>query len=303
VSRWTRDRWLAAGLVAVGGALVLWVYRLPHEARANAVGFGGFVLAMVGVLITVLPQLSSGRRRAGPRPVPTLATLLAHAVAEWEEVKPQRFRMASLRAALSPQALAKALAVGLMAGFGVWLAAGLTGGLVGDDAEQASPLGPRETWRNDCMAGLVVGFTGRLTSKFTTLLVGMFTGGLAGMIAGMIAVGFAGIITGGLAVGLASAFRVGIAFGVTVGLAVALTGVVAVGVAGTATWTTRLAWRQLRMSGRVPAVGLMPFLDDARERGVLRTVGPFYQFRHATLQDQLAGQPLSSGDDSCALRE
>jgi hypothetical protein len=32
----------------------------------------------------------------------------------------------------------------------------------------------------------------------------------------------------------------------------------------------------------------MRFLDDARERNVLRTVGPAYQFRHARLQDRLA---------------
>jgi hypothetical protein len=34
----------------------------------------------------------------------------------------------------------------------------------------------------------------------------------------------------------------------------------------------------------------MRFLEDARERGVLRTVGPVYQFRHARLQDRLANQ-------------
>lgn len=38
-------------------------------------------------------------------------------------------------------------------------------------------------------------------------------------------------------------------------------------------------------------VRLMGFLEDARERGVLRTVGPVYQFRHAKLQDRLAGGP------------
>ena len=56
-------------------------------------------------------------------------------------------------------------------------------------------------------------------------------------------------------------------------------------------WPTTLAWHQLRRCGDVPAVNLMPFLEDARERGVLRTVGGVYQFRHATLQDQLADQP------------
>lgn len=35
-------------------------------------------------------------------------------------------------------------------------------------------------------------------------------------------------------------------------------------------------------------IHLMGFLDDARERNVLRTVGPAYQFRHARLQDRLA---------------
>lgn len=39
----------------------------------------------------------------------------------------------------------------------------------------------------------------------------------------------------------------------------------------------QLPWRLLR------------FLDDAHRRGVLRQVGPVYQFRHADLQDHLAG--------------
>ena len=34
----------------------------------------------------------------------------------------------------------------------------------------------------------------------------------------------------------------------------------------------------------------MRFLEDARQRNVLRIIGPVYQFRHARLQDRLAGQ-------------
>ncbi|MFF4259734.1 hypothetical protein ACFY1L_52135 [Streptomyces sp. NPDC001663] len=34
--------------------------------------------------------------------------------------------------------------------------------------------------------------------------------------------------------------------------------------------------------------GLMPFLDDAHRLGLLRAVGPEYQFRHAEFQDHLA---------------
>jgi hypothetical protein len=33
---------------------------------------------------------------------------------------------------------------------------------------------------------------------------------------------------------------------------------------------------------------LMAFLEDAHRLGLLRTVGPVYQFRHAELQDHLA---------------
>jgi hypothetical protein len=32
----------------------------------------------------------------------------------------------------------------------------------------------------------------------------------------------------------------------------------------------------------------MDFLDDAHRLGLLRTVGPIYQFRHADLHDHLA---------------
>jgi hypothetical protein len=32
----------------------------------------------------------------------------------------------------------------------------------------------------------------------------------------------------------------------------------------------------------------MPFLNDAHRLGLLHTVGPIYQFRHAAFQDHLA---------------
>jgi hypothetical protein len=44
---------------------------------------------------------------------------------------------------------------------------------------------------------------------------------------------------------------------------------------------------QLARQHRLPR-RLMPFLDDAHRLGLLRTVGPIYQFRHADLQDHLA---------------
>lgn len=66
------------------------------------------------------------------------------------------------------------------------------------------------------------------------------------------------------------------------------------GFSGSATWPTTVAWLQLRLTHQVPAVSLLPFLEDARARNILRTVGAVYQFRHATLQDQLALAPRPS---------
>jgi hypothetical protein len=45
--------------------------------------------------------------------------------------------------------------------------------------------------------------------------------------------------------------------------------------------------RRLARAGRTPRA-LTAFLDDAHRLGLLRTVGPIYQFRHAELQDYLA---------------
>jgi hypothetical protein len=40
----------------------------------------------------------------------------------------------------------------------------------------------------------------------------------------------------------------------------------------------------------------MRFLEDARQRNVLRIIGPAYQFRHARLQDRLASQAYWTAD-------
>jgi hypothetical protein len=59
-------------------------------------------------------------------------------------------------------------------------------------------------------------------------------------------------------------------------------------------WSSSLAFAQLAVSDRTP-VRLMRFLEDARSRSVLRTVGPVYQFRHARLQDRLAAREPATG--------
>lgn len=54
-----------------------------------------------------------------------------------------------------------------------------------------------------------------------------------------------------------------------------------------ATGGARLAFTYLCLRWHTP-LRLMRFLEDATDCGVLRTVGPTYQFRHARLQDRLA---------------
>ena len=84
------------------------------------------------------------------------------------------------------------------------------------------------------------------------------------------------------------------------GLAVAVGTIPACALTATPTWPASLTFVQLRFSQHTP-LRLMRFFEDARERGVLRTVGPVYQFRHARLQDRLAEQaspPAPTNDSS-----
>jgi hypothetical protein len=75
------------------------------------------------------------------------------------------------------------------------------------------------------------------------------------------------------------------ALGLVVGLVVGL-----VRLSGTA-WGRWLILSRLwlPLTDRLPWT-IMTFLEDAYQRGVLRRVGATYEFRHARLQDQLAGQ-------------
>jgi hypothetical protein len=63
------------------------------------------------------------------------------------------------------------------------------------------------------------------------------------------------------------------------------------GLAGSEAWLAEVCRIYLRVRGRT-LLRLMRFLDDARARHLLRSVGTIYQLRHSTLQNRLA--PLSS---------
>lgn len=101
----------------------------------------------------------------------------------------------------------------------------------------------------------------------------------------------------GLTAGIVAGSTSGVAFalttaGIAAGAAAGIVTAVAAGLTGAATdinfvLPAYAAFVLLRRAGSGPA-RMMEFLEDARRRGVLRTAGPVYQFRHARLQDLLA---------------
>lgn len=152
-------------------------------------------------------------------------------------------------------------------GIGAGLAGALAAGLTRSEADDASPLTPRISWRRDQSFGLAVGLMLGLGLSFGISL------GLA------LTYGF----------GLESARQAGHVAGLVLLLVWVLVFGLAFGLVFPRTWTASLTFAQLAMRWHTP-VRLLRFLDDARERDVLRTVGPVYQFRHARLQDRLAQQ-------------
>lgn len=162
-----------------------------------------------------------------------------------------------------------ALAAGV--GIGAGLAGALAAGLSRAAADDASPLTPTVSWRRDQAFGLAVGLM---------LSLGVILGVNLGL-----GLSFA-FGLGGLHVQGQPAEHV---TGVVLGLAWLLAFGLLFGLVAPQTWTVSLTFVQLAMRWRTP-VRLLRFLDDARQRDVLRTAGPVYQFRHARLQDRLAQQ-------------
>src|SRR5215470_16108283 len=94
-----------------------------------------------------------------------------------------------------------------------------------------------------------------------------------------------GALVAGLGAGLMTGFAVGLGAGLAGGLAVSDHHAWPAYLAA----SYHLAWRR-----QLPR-HLMQFLDDAHRLGLLRAVGPVYQFRHAELQDHLAALYRSRG--------
>jgi transcriptional regulator with XRE-family HTH domain len=119
--------------------------------------------------------------------------------------------------------------------------------------------------------------TGIVVAPLARLAFGRSGGlayGLAAAVAGGLVFPHASTLLGGLLVGTV--------FGIAVGLAIFLT----------RAWGSFVLTRMwLAMRGKTP-LRLMRFLADAHRRAVLRQAGAVFQFRHASLQDNLANREL-----------
>ena len=161
-----------------------------------------------------------------------------------------------------------ALVYGLVFGIAFGLVSSLAFDLANAfaDPDSTSSPSPSTSWRNDRRHAMAIG-----------LVVGLTVGTAVGTAVGL---------TVGTAVGLTSGLTSGLIGGLVVGLVAAIVSGLVAGFGMSHAWPTTLAAAQLAMRWHTP-MHLMNFLDDARERNVLRTVGPVYQFRHARLQDRL----------------
>jgi hypothetical protein len=158
-------------------------------------------------------------------------------------------------AGVVPNAFVSALVAGLVFGLALWLAIGLT-----DWAEtpltDKRPQTPTATFRRD-----------RQLVYIKSLASGFALG---------IALGVLDALTGGG--GLTSGLAIGLLVAVAIALGVGL---------HQASGRYLVTVSVLRARQQTP-LRLLNFLDDAHRLGILRQVGPVYQFRHAKLQDRLA---------------
>jgi hypothetical protein len=243
----------------------------------------------------------------------------------------QLFTTSSILRGLALAGLPAALLLGFPVGLAAGLPAGATVGLafgaaagVGASAFWNRPgsgidslnavvsFSPVASWQNGWAIGIAGGVTIGLTAGLSLGLAGALDGTLAIGLGVGFAVAFALWRTSAVIVGIPAGLVIGItggtadavaisltrvhALGVPVGLTAGLAAGVALGALGgvmyVRTWPATLAFAQLTARWRTP-LRLMSFLEDARARNVLRTVGPICQFRHARLQDRLAEQSLS----------
>ncbi|MEV4078534.1 hypothetical protein [Nonomuraea fuscirosea] len=155
------------------------------------------------------------------------------------------------------------LGAGFVFGFFVWLGSTLAHGLItwAEQPTLTSTSTPRSSWRVD-----------RALTLLRLVASGLFVWLMAGLVAGPVF---------GLMVGLGAGLGAGLGVGFVMGKHHA--------------WPVcTIAVTRLALQRRLPR-RFMDFLDDAHRLGLLRAVGPVYQFRHAALHDHLAAADMSHG--------
>lgn len=258
---WTIRQWTDHGIALFARAMIVW-----------------FVTAIpISFLFGLSYRIADGREIWSGLPVGLAIGLVSVFLTNREsEITPRRVVARWWLAPVTATGLLIALPLGLGIGFALvfinhlepalvwwlvlgvllWLTIGTGSSLFASDRDDSRSRDPITSWRQDAMAGL--GF---------------------GVICGF------GALTAGLCFGMR--FDLGLPAVLAVGLLGGLAATLALPPAMTASWPTFCFQIELALRHRIP-VRLMRFLEDARERGVLRTVGPIYQFRHAELQDRLA---------------
>ncbi|MGH3759373.1 NACHT domain-containing protein [Actinophytocola sp.] len=174
-------------------------------------------------------------------------------------------------------AIVGGVAVGLLYGAGYGIAIGLVFGLA---------FGLVRRFTEPTEAGEAATPIGMLRSDRLAVCYAAGLGAVVGAVVGAVMGGVVGADTRGLVIDIDNPFLLGLLGGV-VGAGIGAGGLGLV-VQATSAWgrfiTTRV-W--LAQRGAAP-LRLMAFLEDAHRLGVLRQLGPYYQFRHALLQDRLA---------------
>ncbi len=233
-----------------------------------------------------LPTLISNDPTATPRPHPQHVTL-------------------NLRGHM--RKLVSGLVLTLMGGFTFGLGGGLVFGLafvsmsvllgMSQESKEVGreARGPVEVWSQDRRAGVANGLAFGLVAGVATAVAGWLTDGLAGWLVGGLVFGRALGLLGGLLGGLALALAAGLASWLADVLVVGLVIGTFAFFNETAFGLTTFVLVRLAIKRGTP-LNLIKFLEDARTRNLLRSVGPLYQFRHADLQDRLASTSPSAAD-------
>jgi hypothetical protein len=220
--------------------------------------------------------------------------------------------------------IAVGLAVGLAFGYAADHQGGLWSGVI-----TALVVGPVAGVAAGRFFGRAPGATAGITAGLALgLAAGLATGGHSGLLTGLIAglVFMAGSWVwiglyqptktafavspefllksdriGCLVVGLTAGGAFGVVYGLALGLEVGFVAVVALTITVALTvslWGTfNIARVWLAVVSGMP-LGIMGFLQEAHDRGVLRQVGGVYQFRHIRLQEQLAAVPAAASATS-----